>query len=608
MRRWLVAIAFFGSAGLSLVMPPDEAPPARTLHEDIDFTHDVLPVLAKAGCSAANCHGGATGRGGFKLSLFGTDPRGDHRAIAFALGGRRVDFANPEQSLILRKPTLSMKHGGGRRLTVGDDAYTRLSDWIGAGAPWGGGRVVERLELREEGDRVRALAFFRGEAQARDVTGLTRFMHTADDRWIIARYAGAVARQRTQKPEPTVTGARPGPHGIARRLWLDLAGRTPTPEELRAFVERPDPITTARRLVGSADYRRTMQSHFEEWLEIPHPSDERTPTRARNARLRAAVSKAIEENEKLFAFIDRLLAKGPTGDLLGRFNDPRDRAEFVGRAFLGVQIGCARCHNHPDDRWKQTDHLGWSAHFVDPRPRAGGGMQPGTLYHPTTGQPIARSLPFGSGSPFYGTTPLHHVRWMLRTDARAVVAVNLANRVASWILRRPFVDPVGDHRVTNPGTRLDAHTRLTATLVQTDGDLARVVVETVSLKEYGQAADPWALDPLTYRRTVRSALGLPDSAERLPTSPLARELRVINGELVHGSLREPGNAVDVLFAFGGEPKVWLDELWMMTLSRPPRPDEVKRFLPVLLEADDRPAAGRDLAAALLLCAEFAERR
>jgi len=100
----------------------------------IDFDHDVIPVLNKAGCNTGACHGAAIGRGGFKLSLYGSDPAADYRAIALELKGRRVTLLEPEQSLVLMKPAEAMEHGGGFRLDPESAAAARLTRWIQMGA------------------------------------------------------------------------------------------------------------------------------------------------------------------------------------------------------------------------------------------------------------------------------------------------------------------------------------------------------------------------------------------------------------------------------------------------------------------------------------------
>ena len=79
----------------------------------VDFENDLIPVFTRFGCNAGTCHGAAIGRGGFKLSLFGGNPRADYGAVARQVEGSRINLARPEQSLIILKPTESITHGGG---------------------------------------------------------------------------------------------------------------------------------------------------------------------------------------------------------------------------------------------------------------------------------------------------------------------------------------------------------------------------------------------------------------------------------------------------------------------------------------------------------------
>ncbi|MFG0296342.1 MAG: hypothetical protein ACF8PG_10580 [Maioricimonas sp. JB045] len=71
----------------------------------IDFDTQVIPLLTKAGCNSGACHGAAVGRGGFRLSLFGSNPAIDHERIVHELEGRRINLARPAESLLIEKPT-----------------------------------------------------------------------------------------------------------------------------------------------------------------------------------------------------------------------------------------------------------------------------------------------------------------------------------------------------------------------------------------------------------------------------------------------------------------------------------------------------------------------
>src|SRR5437762_5837960 len=85
----------------------------------LSFLNDVLPIIGKAGCNAGSCHAKAEGQNGFKLSVFAYDPKSDYRQITRADRGRRVFPAFPEESLILKKPTLALEHEGGQRFERG---------------------------------------------------------------------------------------------------------------------------------------------------------------------------------------------------------------------------------------------------------------------------------------------------------------------------------------------------------------------------------------------------------------------------------------------------------------------------------------------------------
>src|SRR5437773_12031257 len=81
----------------------------------VSFRNDVMAVISKAGCNAGTCHGNKNGKGGFKLSLRGQDPEADYRTLTRDLFSLRVNPLEPEQSLVLLKPTTQVSHQGGLR-------------------------------------------------------------------------------------------------------------------------------------------------------------------------------------------------------------------------------------------------------------------------------------------------------------------------------------------------------------------------------------------------------------------------------------------------------------------------------------------------------------
>src|SRR6185369_4706026 len=97
----------------------------------LSFVKDVVPIFTMAGCAGSNCHGSIRGQNGFKLSLFGYEPNLDYEAIQ-----PRINKEQPEQSLILRKPSFQVSHGGGVRFTVGSLEYRSILEWIKSGATY----------------------------------------------------------------------------------------------------------------------------------------------------------------------------------------------------------------------------------------------------------------------------------------------------------------------------------------------------------------------------------------------------------------------------------------------------------------------------------------
>ncbi len=120
---------------------------SRAASDFVDFENDLIPIFTKFRCNSGACHGSAAGRGEFKLSLFGGNPKADYKAIVRQLASRRVNLIRPEQSLIILKPTAQTDHGGGHVLSEDGEATQILHKWIQQGAQYHTGRQLERIEV-----------------------------------------------------------------------------------------------------------------------------------------------------------------------------------------------------------------------------------------------------------------------------------------------------------------------------------------------------------------------------------------------------------------------------------------------------------------------------
>jgi hypothetical protein len=110
----------------------------------VGFSDQVLPILSRAGCNAGACHAAQYGQGGFKLSVFASEPLSDHLAITRSSLGRRISPVDPARSLLLQKASAAVIHGGGKRLEkAAEDKplsyrsadFAILAAWIGNGGP-----------------------------------------------------------------------------------------------------------------------------------------------------------------------------------------------------------------------------------------------------------------------------------------------------------------------------------------------------------------------------------------------------------------------------------------------------------------------------------------
>jgi hypothetical protein len=147
----------------------------------VGFTEHIRPILNKTGCAMAACHASQHGKGGFKLSVFGSEPIQDWTAMARDSVQRRTDFVLPENSLVILKPTMGVPHGGGKRIEKGSVEYQTMLAWVKAHAqtaaqievtkPTYPSRRVGQTGLKQQ---IRVEAEYAG-GKRKDVTALARF-------------------------------------------------------------------------------------------------------------------------------------------------------------------------------------------------------------------------------------------------------------------------------------------------------------------------------------------------------------------------------------------------------------------------------------------------
>jgi Protein of unknown function (DUF1549)/Protein of unknown function (DUF1553) len=156
-------------------------------HPVVSYDAHIRPLISRLGCNAGACHASQFGKGGFLLSVVAFDSDKDHNSMVRDRFQRRVNLVDPDDSLLLKKPTMQVPHGGGRRLDQHSAAYRTLVAWIKSGAtgPVSDAPTVSGIDVRPL-DRVATV----GEVQqlqvkanysdgtTRDVTHLAKFDST----------------------------------------------------------------------------------------------------------------------------------------------------------------------------------------------------------------------------------------------------------------------------------------------------------------------------------------------------------------------------------------------------------------------------------------------
>ena len=396
------------------------------------FREDVIPLLTRAGCNMGACHGKLAGQNGFRLSLRGFAPEEDYEHLARESRGRRLNFAQPDASLLLTKALAAEPHEGGARFAPGSREHTLLRDWILAGAPGPTTNEarVAKLTLSavtrplKPGDQVPVTARATyTDGRERDVTWLAQFFAN-DESTVKVTPAGVATALRAgeasvrvhfqgfvevvsftmpydNKVRPADFTARqnaiddavfkklqalrlpPAPPcddaTFARRLHLDLTGTLPTAELAAAYAKDPAPDKRARladELLGSprfVDYwTLQLADLFQNRKERDHDVRGAKGVRSFHAWLRVQVA----ANRPWDALArDVLTARGSASETpavgyfiynLGEKRQPEqsDLPDSVAQAFLGTRIGCARCHNHPLERYTQDDFYHFAAFFA----------------------------------------------------------------------------------------------------------------------------------------------------------------------------------------------------------------------------------------------------
>jgi len=714
-------------AGKTLDVPVQvQLPPAEP---PISFRHEVMVVLSKAGCNSGACHGYSLGKNGFKLSLRGSDPELDYPAIARDTLGRRVNPLWPESSLLVAKGRGDVLHDGGTRFRRGGLLDDILNQWIHQGVPGDLAdttRVVsvrlvpDKLSLRPgQEHRLQMLAQY-SDGSTRDVTRLgvfnvnnNRFAEVDEEGLVIAGEVGetaVVARFERTFATTSVVVLNPDPKFVAapvpqdnpidkhvleklgrlriapspltddeeflRRVFLDLIGLQPRPDEVKAFLADGD-SKKREKVIDALFGRPEFVDHWSlKWGDLLQNSrNTASPTSV--YLFREFIRGAVASNMPLDEFARRILtARGgsvddPASVYFGISKDTNDTIERSTQVFCGVRMLCARCHPHPLENWTQADYFGLVSFFnqVSVRPDVRFPNVPNSKL-----VQINRAAGFATNPRTSRVQPPRYLggvepklppdsdrrevyaRWLTAPE-NPYFARGLVNRVWSYFFHRGIIEPVDDVRTTNPPINPALLDALTKDFIEHRFDVRYLMRRIATSATYQRSSVPTdsnrhddqnfshaiprrvpaeaLLDSLVQATAVPEAFGgvpgnfraaqLPDGnvdnpflklfgkpqrmdaceCERDNGSNMLQALHFINGKSILGRVQSPNARPALLIRQKLSDRDLINELYLWSLARYPRGEEMKANLEFLATYGDRKTEGaQDIMWALLNTRDF----
>ncbi|MBM3785111.1 MAG: DUF1553 domain-containing protein [Acidobacteria bacterium] len=692
------------------------------------FANHVIPVLTKTGCNQGACHGALAGKNGFKLTLRGYDPEVDYDTLLKQSGGRRVALAEPSNSLILLKPTYAIPHMGGLRFKPDTLEYRVIAEWIAAGAPAPKptDTAITGLEifpsnavLAPQSEQQLVVRARYTDGRTEDVTNWVKYtstnegVATVDDfghvkmtgygeAAITLWYQSKVLYARLSVPFPNsvstasysgfaernfidslsvkkwkslrlAPSAQAGDSIFIRRAFLDAAGILPSAEETEEFLADRSPDKRAK-LIDALLQRDEFNDYWAyKYSDLLLVSSRKLRTPAMWAFYNW-IRDSVASNKTWDNFAREIFTGTGSARANGALNyfvlhkDTIGLSENITQAFLGQRLTCARCHNHPMEKWTQKQYYQFANLFSRVGVKNGATAADNVIFvktagdinHPRLLKPLEPAPLDGTAISLdaAGDRRAHFAEWLTKENPYFVR--NIVNRVWGSFFSRGLVHPIDDVRATNPASNEELFQALADDFIKNKYDLRHLIRTIMNSNVYQLSSDANATnqkDETFYSRYVvkrlpaevlldamsqvtgvpsnfggypagTRALQLPDirvqsqfltafgrperlicdAAERSSDPSITQALHVINGDTLNKKLSAPDGAVSLMLKLGLSDKKALDHIYLSAFSRYPNEQELRDIFAMLAKARDNKNARRealeDLAWSLLTSKEF----
>jgi hypothetical protein len=289
-----------------------------------------------------------------------------------------------------------------------------------------------------------------------------------------------------------------------RRAFLDTTGVLPTANETRDFLadksskkrdkwidallQRPEFVDywtykwSDLLLVSSKQLRPAAMWSYYDWVRLNVQANIPWDVFARKVVL--AQGSTLENGAANFFVLH---------------NDPRTMAETTSQTFLGMSINCAKCHNHPLEKWTNTQYYQMANLFARVRSKNGTidgdniifVSSSGDLIQPLTGKPQSPAPLDGKALPIDSPSDRRQALadWLVSRDnpyfSRAIV-----NRIWANFMGVGLVEPVDDMRVTNPASNEKLLSKMAEFLAGQKFDLKQLMRLILQSETYQRASEP----------------------------------------------------------------------------------------------------------------------
>jgi hypothetical protein len=598
--------------------------------QPVSFRREVVASLNVGGCNAGACHGTPSGKNGFRLSLRGYDPAADYIQLTRDVLGRRTARLGADSSLVLQKALGRVPHEGGQRFPVHSVPAQVMRRWLAEGLQDDPAALPDLVRIEvPPGSRVLqaparwqqlAVRAHFADGSVRDVTRLTVFSSSdsaiadvspsglvqfsqAGEVAILCRYLDQMHSVRFMylKPRPGFTWSNPPENNFVdqhvfaklkmlsirpsdlctdqefiRRVYLDVCGVLPTAAEFKAFLASPAKDKRAKVIDALLERPEYADYWTLKWSDVLRSNRKAIQLKgihvyqkwlrshiARNTPFSRVVKELLEANGSTFA--------NPPANFYRIARDPQNLAETTAQLFFGIRMQCAKCHNHPFERWTQDDYYSMAAFFARVRQKpdrtepAANPMAPGAEFiysdrsgeviQPRTGKVMAPKFMGGKMPVIPAAMDRRAVLadWITSKD-NPFFAKSVANRVWFHLSGKGIVDPVDDFRDSNPSANDALLEALAQDFIKHDFDVKHLIRTICNSRTYqlsAQTNDSNRDDTKYFSHAVTkmysaevlldaicSATGVPEKYAGLPLG--TRAVQLPDGEIQHVFLKTFG--------------------------------------------------------------------